>query len=252
VNRFRRAAVLALAVAVVTAACARDEERPGPAAASPEAADPEFINGGDCPASRHDDLPAGAGCVSTVGKGDETLRVYAVLDDEAKPRAWRLRLDGGERDVDQRLRAGNVASYPRAVGVTDLNDDGVPEWWVKTADYASHGAPWAGLSLFVPDGSSLARVRYEGEPFTVNFGGISRLGEGAACRDGLLVTLRAWTLDRQNRHWKVSERRFRLEGATVHLVDKQRRSLDVESYTDPDLQRNYRVECDGATFTTFG
>lgn len=251
-NRVLRAALLTLAVALVAAACAGDEGPREPAARVPEAADPEFINGGECPASRHEDLPAAAGCVSTVVNGDETLRVYAVLDEEAKPRAWRVRLDGGGRDVDQRLRAGNVASYPRAVGVTDLDDDGVPEWWVKTADYASHGAPWAGLSLFVADGSALARVTYDGEPLTINFGGISRLGEGAACRDGHLVTLRAWTLDRQNRHWKVSERRFRLAGATARLVDKKRYSLDVESYTDPDLQRNYRVECDGSTFTPFG
>ncbi len=216
-----------------------------------ETREPEFVNGGDCPLSRHPDLPADAGCVSSVTEGAQTLLVYALLDSDAKPRKWRLRMTGAGLEVDQRLRAGNVTSYPRAMGVTDLDDDRQPEWWVKVADYASHGAPWAGLNLFVSTAGALRPVTYEGEPLTINFGGISRMGEGAVCRDGYLVVLRAWTFDRQNTRWRVSERRYELEGTRARLLDRQRRSLVVESYTDPDLVRNYRVQCDGSTFTPF-
>lgn len=231
---------------VVLPGCAGDREAaPRPPA---PASEPEFINGGECPASRHDELPDDAGCVSSVSEGGDRLLVYARLGPGRKPRSWRLRFG----DIDQRLRAGNVASYPRAVGVTDVDNDGQSEWWVKVADYASHGAPWAGLGVFVLVDGELERITYEDEPLTVNFGGISRLGEGAVCRDGRLVVLRAWALDRQNTRWRVSERTLELDGTAAHLVERRRHTLHVDSYTDPDLVRNYRVECDGSTFTTFG
>jgi hypothetical protein len=240
----------ALACLLAAAACTGDDgarfvDRTWPA-------DPEFINGGECPASRHDDLPDDAGCVSTVERAGERLVVYALLDRDAKPRSWRLRFDSGERETDRRLRAGNVTSYPRAIGATDLDSNGEPEWWVKVRDYASHGAAWAGLHLLVGDGDGgLAPVAYERQPLTVNFGGISRLGEGATCRDGDLVTLRVWARDRQNTRWWVSERRYAIDGGRATLVEKRRRSLVIESYADPDLARNYRVECDGQTFTPY-
>lgn len=247
------AAALALTLGIATTACERDRAgAPEPTQGRQrEARGSDFINGGDCPLSRHPELPADAGCVTAVTQGAQTLLVYALLDSDDKPRAWRLRLTGGDDDVDQRLRAGTVTSYPRAVGVTDLDGDRMSEWWVKVADYASHGAAWAGLNLFVSTPDALVPVTYVGEPLTVDFGGISRLGEGAVCRDGYLVVLRVSALDRQNTRWRVSERRYELKGTRASLVDRQLRTLVVDSYTDPDLVRNYRVRCDGSTFTPF-
>lgn len=246
---------VALTFGIVVTACTRDAgDAPEPVArARTETPGSDFINGGDCPPSPDPALPADAGCVSSVTNGAETLQVYALLDSDGRPRTWRLRLSGGADEVDQKLRGGGGGiSYPRAIGVTDLDDDRLPEWWVKVADFGSHGAAWAGLNLFVSSAGALAPVTYEGEPLMVDFGGISRLGEGAACRDGYLVALRAWALDRQNTHWRVSERRYELEGTHARLVGREIRSMTVDSYTDPDLTRNYRVECDGSTFTPFG
>lgn len=245
----KAALVHAALVCAALVACSNAE----PTAAQPEprVADREFVNGGDCPPSRHDDLPADAGCVSTIVQGDDRLRVYALLGSDAKPRRWRLRFASGGDEVDRRLRAGNVTSYPRALGATDVNGDGAPEWWVKVRDYASHGAAWGGLNLFVSDGDAFVPIEHEGEPLTINFGGISRLGEGATCRGDRLVALRVWARDRQNTRWWVSERTFALEGTTATLLGKRRRSLEIESYADQRLARNYRVECDGATFTPY-
>lgn len=239
-----------LACVLGLASCAADE-RVGEPTQAP-AAEPEFVNGAECPPSRYGRLPENAGCVSSVVEEDERLAVYALLDHDDRPRRWRLQLSSGDEGIDRRLRAGNVSSYPRAVGATDLNSDGHTEWWIKVADYASHGAAWAGLNLFVFEDGSLTPVTFEGEPLTINFGGISRLGEGAVCRDGYLVALRVWARDRQNTRWWISERRFELEGSRATLLDRRRRALVIEGYADPDLARNYRVECDGSTFTPYG
>lgn len=189
--------------------------------------------------------------MSSVEGGGQELLVYALLDSNARPRTWRLRLSGRGDEIDQRLRRGKAISYPRAVGVTDLDDDRRSEWWVKVADYGSHGAAWAGLNLFLSKSGALEPVTYEGEPLTVDFGGISRLGEGAVCRGGDLVVVRVWALDRQNTHWRISERRYELDGTRARFVGRGSRVLVVESYADPELARNYRVRCDGHTFTPF-
>ncbi len=238
---------LALAC-VLLAACSRGGDAAAP---EPRVVDPEFVNGAECPPSRHDDLPEDAGCVSSVVLGDQRLRVYALLGRDGKPRLWRLRFTSDGDDVDRRLRAGNVTSYPRALGATDVDSDGTPEWWIKVRDYASHGAAWAGLNLFVFAGGALVPVTYEGAPLTIDFGGISRLGEGATCRDDRLVALRVWARDRQNTRWWVSERTYELDGTRATLVGKRRRFLEIDTYSDPRLARNYRVECDGSTFTPY-
>ena len=245
----RRVTAWALVCVLSLAACG-GSDGPAPARTGPPA-EPEFVNGQPCPASRHAELPDDAGCVSSATRGDQRLLVYALLNRAEKPRSWRLRFESGDTETDRRLRAGNVTSYPRALGATDLNSDGSAEWWVKVADYASHGAAWAGLNLFVPTGDALSPVTFEGEPLTINFGGISRLGEGAECRDGELVALRVWARDRQNTKWWISERRFEVTGTTATLLGRRRVSLEIENYADPDLARNYRVECDGETFTPY-
>lgn len=52
------------------------------------------------------------------------LLVYALLNEDSKPRSWRLRLTSDEHDIDQPLRAGSDFSYPRAVGASDVDGDG--------------------------------------------------------------------------------------------------------------------------------
>lgn len=247
-NRLAATAARVVALAVVLTACAGETAAPDRLPAT----DPEFVNGEDCPASRHSELPDDAGCVSSVVDGGSRLLVYALLDRKSKPRLWRMRFTSDDGAVEQRLRAGNVTSYPRAVGATDFDSDGATEWWVKVADYASHGAAWAGLNVFLVEDDALVPVTYEGEPLTIDFGGISRLGEGATCREGHLVALRVWARDRQNTRWWISERRYELDGTRARLLDRRRRSLVIESYADPDLARNYQVRCDGQTFTPFG
>lgn len=245
----RRVTAWQLLCVLVLVACG-GADQPAPARPGP-LADPEFVNGQECPPSRHAELPDDAGCVSSATREDERLLVYALLDSAAKPRSWRLRFESGDAATDRRLLAGNVTSYPRALGATDLNSDGSVEWWIKVADYASHGAAWAGLNLFVSAGDGLTPVTYEGEPLTINFGGISRLGEGAECRGDELVALRVWARDRQNTKWWVSERRYAITGTTATFLGRRRVPLVIETYSDPDLARNYRVECGGQTFTPY-
>lgn len=240
-----------IALAGFLAGCAGGDD-PSPAAApTPSPVEIGFFSGGECPPAPYDDLPDDAGCATAASDGDARLTVYALLDDEAKPRAWRVRLAGEGAEIDQNLREANVWSYPRALGATDIDRDGEREWWLKVADYGSHGAAWGGLHVFVVRGGALVPVTFEGEPLTVDFGGISRLGQGAVCRDGRLVLLRVWARDRQNTRWWVSERTLEIEEGRARLVDTRRRTIAVDSYTDPSLVRNYRVRCDGTTFTPF-
>lgn len=196
-------------------------------------------------------LPAGIGCVTSVASGDRRLFVYASIDDAGNPKSWHLRLIEGDRQEDRALPGGTVASYPRAVAVTDVDDDGSPDWWVKVRDYASHGAPWGGLFLYVERGGTIAPLRYQGAPLVIDFGGITRLGEGAACRDGDLVLLRAEAKDRRNLRWATSERRFAIEGRSARLVDRTQSTLVIEDYNDPDLDPYYEVTCDGVSFSVF-
>lgn len=255
----RLAIAWAVACTILLSACSRGSGgAPGAGAAAPSpspsrsgASEPDFFSGGRCPRSPYPELPAEAGCVTSAVEGDERLLVYALLGRGDKPRAWRARLVGAGDELDQRLRQSNVWSYPRALGATDVDHDGGLEWWIKVADYGSHGAAWGGLNVYVLARGALRPVTFEGEPLTVDFGGITRLGQGAVCRDGELVVLRAWARDRRNTRWWVSERRLELDGRRAHFLGRTQRSLVVDSYVDPDLVRNYRVECYGKTFTPF-
>ena len=205
------------------------------------------MNGGVCsPAGAG--FPSGTGCLTTVNDGDATLSVYARLNEDAKPRAWRIRLVHEGQGIDQPLRAGNEFSYPRAVGASDVDLDGRQEWWVKVLDLAGHGAPWARLNLFFVADDALIPLTSDGEPFPINYGGISRFGEGAACRDGRLVLLRAEAQDPRNTRWTVSERSFEIEGTTATFAGRREASLSIQGYNDPDLNPYYRVDCDGFSY----
>lgn len=241
-------------VCSIAGACGGDDAgvaAPTPTPARSPSDEPEFFSGGECPATPYPGLPEGSGCVTSVADDGARLFVYALLDGKSKPRTWRVRLVEGSREIDQRLREANVWSYPRALGATDVEGDGRREWWIKVADYGSHGAAWGGLDVYLVRRGALRPITFEGRPLTVDFGGISRLGQGAVCRDGDLVLLRVWARDRQNTRWWVSERTLELDGGRARFAGRRQRTIVVDGYTDPDLVRNYRVECHGTTLTPF-
>ncbi|MDQ4059371.1 MAG: hypothetical protein M3124_09650 [Actinomycetota bacterium] len=244
-----------LAAALIPAgACAGEKSDapspPRPRLTTPASPSPRgFGNGGPCPRAEDPSLPPRAGCVTTAVMGDETLVVYARLDREDEPRSWHLRLTGGPA-IDQPLDAGNPYSYPYAVGSTDVDADGRPEWWVKVMDFTSHGAPWSSLNLFVERHGSLAAVSSKGEPLGVNVGGIARLGEGARCEDGRLVLLRAEARNPRNTRWTTSERSFTLRGSNAILIGRSNGMLVIDDYNDPDLDPYYRITCEELRFGT--
>ncbi|MDQ5815795.1 MAG: hypothetical protein M3516_05830, partial [Actinomycetota bacterium] len=136
-------------------------------------------------------------------------------------------------------------SYPRAVGASDVDGDGDQEWWVKVMDLAGHGAPWARLNLFFVTDDALTPLASGGKPLAINYGGISRFGEGAECNEGRLVLLRAEAQSPRNTRWTVSKRPFELRATTALPLERNEDSLTIEDYNDPDLDPYYRVACDG-------
>jgi hypothetical protein len=246
--RLLRSSIIAVSLAVLLLGCADDRTAP---LRGPDESSIAFVNGGACKAVSDPNLPDDAGCVTTVTKGGEKLSVYAQVSSNHRPVAWRIRLSRAGGQIDQPLRAGNDYAYPRAIGGSDVDLDGDKEWWVKVRDYTSHGAPWSGLNLFVREGSSLRPVMWGGDPLVVNFGGISRLGEGAECREGDLVLLRAEARDRHNTRWLISERRFSLRESRARLVDRAEGLLIIENRNDPKLDPYFQVNCYGSTFTPF-
>jgi hypothetical protein len=208
---------------------------------SPTPVPTTFISGGVCPAAAADDtLPDDAGCVTSAGD----LVVYARIDDEGKPRSWRTRVG----EYDDRLRAGNDFSYPRAIAEVDIDEDGSPEWFIKTFDLASHGTNWQQLGLFVLNDRRLRQVTLDDELFAIRVGGISRMGEGARCEKGHLVLLRTEAEDRQNVHWSYSERAFQIVGTQARSVGVHRGRLRLTDYNDPKLDPYYALECHGVVY----
>lgn len=216
--------------------------------AGPVPSETSFVNGGECDAAVEPGLPSTAGCVTSVASGNEVLFVYALLNDRSRPRKWRLRLTSNGRDIDQPLRAGSDFSYPRAVGASDVDLDGRPEWWVKVMDLAGHGTAWARLNLFFVRGDGLTALSSEGTPLAINYGGISRFGEGAECKTGRLVLLRAEAQNPRNTRWTVSTRPFQLRGASATPLGRSETSLQIEDYNDPDLDPYYRITCGAFVF----
>ena len=119
---------------------------------------------------------------------------------------------------------------------------------MKVLDLAGHGAPWARLNLFFTGDDVLIPLSSGDEPLPINYGGISRFGEGASCRDGRLVLLRAEAQNPRNTRWTVSERSFELDGTSATLVGRSEASLSIQGYNDPDLNPYYRVDCNGFTY----
>jgi len=247
----RYLALVAVAGSLLHTACATTPRRHDSATdqrPSPTISQAVFVNGGDCSQAQGDELPSDAGCVTQVMAEDESLTVYAILGKDDRPRSWHVRLESSTDRIDQVLRAGNDFSYPRALGASDIDHDGDMEWWIKVADYTSHGAPWSGANLFFRDRNTLLAVSSEGQPLVINMGGIARMGEGAACRGGRLVVLRAEALNRANTRWRVSERTFVLDGHRARLVGRERDVLAITDYNDPALDPYYRIDCEAFVY----
>ena len=238
-----------LAIVLLCTACSsKSPSPPADRSPSPSSSPSAFVNGGDCPGAADPALPEDAGCTSVVIAGEATFTVYGLLNDEARPKAWRMRLTTPDDDIDQVLRAGNDFSYPRVVGAADIDSDGSTEWWVRVVDYTSHGAPWSGLNVFFTGEDELVPLSLEGKPFMINYGGIARLGEGATCNEGALSLLRAEAANRINTRWTVSGRNYELEGTNARLVARDEGTLTITDYNDPDLDPYYRVDCNGFVF----
>lgn len=205
-----------------------------------------FVDGGVCPLMDNDSFPATAGCATAVSADDGTLTMYALLDDDSRPSSWRMRFVSGGANIDQRFKAG--LDYPQAVGSSDVDLDGQSEWWVRVMDYASHGAPWARLNLFFVHERALVPLTFEGEPLGINYGGISRLGEGASCSEGKLVLMRTEAQNVRNTRWKVSERAFDIKGMRARFLGRRAGRLVIEDYNDPDLDPYYIVDCNGFVY----
>lgn len=247
----RRTAVATLLFALTLTSCTGKDPAPSSSAApvaTPSPIETAFVNGGDCIPMQVAGLRSPAGCISSVTTREETLTVYAVVGRDSRPKSWRIHLSTEDGDLDQVLPAGNAFSYPRVVGSSDVVGDERPEWWVKVRDFTSHGAPWSGMNLFVSKQPSLEPVHYEGEPLSINYGGISRMGEGARCRARLLILLRAEAKNPRNTRWRVSERHFLLQGAKAALHIRSEGVLVIKGYNDPALDPYYRVRCKGFEF----
>ncbi len=238
---------IALAAIGLLGACgggAPSGDRVSTPSASPSVA--TFVDGGVCPPMDDGDFPPDAGCATIVSTDDGTLTMYALLDNDSRPLSWRMRFVSEKEDIEQRFKAG--LDYPQAVGASDVDLDGRSEWWVRVMDYASHGAPWARLNLFFVDDGALVPLTFEGEPLGINYGGISRLGEGASCSEGKLVLMRTEAQDVRNTRWKVSERAFEIEGTTARFQGRKEGRLVIEDYNDPDLDPYYVVDCNGFAY----
>jgi len=217
--------------------------------ASPAPTERDFVSGGDCPSAVDPELPARSGCVSVVRHGVLELVVYALLDQEDRPRKWWVQLTGPDQEVIQRLDVGS--DYPRAQGASDVDGDGRYEWWIRMGDYASHGATWGYMNLFFFERGELVPLTFEGRPLAVNYGGISRLGEGAECRNDNLILLRAEAQDVRNTRWDTSERTLSIEDHEAVLLSHEQHTVVVDSYVDPRIRRYFRVECRGDVFLPF-
>lgn len=209
----------------------------------------EWVVGDDCSPVDDPTLPPRVGCVSVVSKGDLTLTVYAVVESADRPKRWHARVRGP--GVDAQGNLGKRLGYPRAVGASDVDLDGHVEWWIKMGDYMSHGAPWAYLNLFFVEGSKLEPLLLDGQPLPINYGGVSRLGEGAECRDGNLVLLRAEAKDRRNLRWIASQRTLSIDGHEATLLGREEDVVVVDHYVDQRIRRYFRVHCQGDTFSPF-
>lgn len=218
-----------------------------------------FTSEDPCPPDDSATFGDDAGCVSSAtgafdgAPGDEELVVYARLDANGFPRSWHIAAVSEGRVTSRRyLQAANDITYPRVIGATDFDRDGDDEALVSVVHHPLHGVVAQDLALFVL-GSDQRIVRLSsegGEEFKLTSFNIGRLGEGARCEDidgderRELILTRLWSVDRQNRVWKSSERRYEWVGNKVRFVGRKTGTLRVSGYNDPALDPYFYVRCD--------
>ena len=245
-----RACLTVLLVVMVIAACS-DEQR---AVTEPVQIQGEMINGEPCP-SAGPSLPKPSGCETSVtgdfdGDGEEDrATVYAEVDEDLLPQLWRLRvlMDTGE-PIDRPLDAGSRFSYPRVVGRADVQNDGRDELFLKVGDQLYHSGATRVLSMFVLDGDEMVPVTRGGARLAIRVGGIWRFAEGAECRRGRLVLIRAETRNTSNTKWWFSERDYTLEGSRVGLVERREDVFRIPQYYDSALDPFFELNCGDLTF----
>jgi hypothetical protein len=241
--------IAVLIVLVAASACSSEPATRVRSTPSPTTTD--FVSGNGCPPVDTGELPDDAGCITTVEGRRGTLLVYALVDEEGTPKSWRIRLETDIGAIDQELDAGNRYSYPRAIGAADVNADGFEEWWVKVVDLTGHGTPWQRANLFVQVLDSLEPVRLDGDAMPINVGGISRMGEGATCRKGRLIVLRAEAKNVRNTRWVYSERSYEITGAKARLLGRTEDVLRLSDYNDPKLDRFYEIRCNDLRYPRY-
>jgi hypothetical protein len=236
--------------------CSSDPEHH--ASVPPPQALPTIVaNASRCSPAELEGLPHKAGCLTGLdgdadGDGSpDTFLVFAVMGADRLPRKWFFGLRTSNGLEIGRLHAGNAFTYPRVVGVADVDRDGRDELFIKAFDLAGHGTNWQQLNLLVARDGRLQVVTYEKEPLALRVGGPSRTGEGVGCSDGDLELLRAESQSRQNTDWDYSIRRFEIVGTKARLKDRRTGELELADYNDPSLDPFYRLECSGLRYPDF-
>lgn len=244
-----RAGLIVLLVVVSVAGCSGDHEL-----TEPVVIPGEMINGEPCPLAGPS-LSDTAGCETSVtgdfdgDSEDDRASVYAEVDEGLLPRSWRLRVvtDTDER-IDRLLARGSRFSYPRAVGSADVQGDGRDELFVKVGDQLYHSGATRVLNMFVLEGDEMVAVTSSGAPLAVRVGGIWRFAEGAECRRGRMVLLRAETRNTANSRWWFSERSYVLEGSQTKLKGRREDVFRIPQYYDPALDRFFELNCGDLSF----
>jgi hypothetical protein len=212
------------------------------------------VNGGVCEPTTFPGLPSDAGCLTGLdgdANGDgssDTFIVFATLGGDDRPRRWFVGLQTSATLMTTRLPAGNDFTYPRVVGVADIDEDGRDELFVKAFDLAGHGTNWQSLILLVERDGRLRPVTYEGQPLPLRVGGPSRTGEGVECSGGRVALLRAGAQSRDNTEWDYSVRLFDIEGTQARFIERTSGRLSIEDYNDPALDPYYRLDCGGLRY----
>ena len=263
-----RSAVGFLLLVVLAGGCAgrtgpADKLEPGSAdtpavAASPSVRSNLFSSSEPCPKEAGGTLGHQVGCISRATGSfdddptDEELVVYAELDPEGFPASWHIALvDDGRVDARRYLQEASEITYPTVVGATDFDRGGNDEALVSVALHPLHGVVGQDLALFsVTDDGRIHRAAADGAAWTLTSFNIGRLGEGARCEDVTgdgrreVIATRLWSVDRQNRVWRWSERRYEWVGHDVRYIGRKTGRLRVSGYNDPDLDPYFYVRCD--------
>ncbi|MGH2754877.1 MAG: hypothetical protein ACRDLB_10645 [Actinomycetota bacterium] len=250
----RRRSVLVLVCVLFCAGC--DERSDGVPPGSVEASPAPFDDGRGCPIDDSlPSLPSVAGCI-TAADGDadgdgsmETFVVYSRVDTDRIPRDWFIRVERSDGSVVEEIHLGPRADYQRVLGAADIQGDGTDEWLVVTRNLAGHGAAWRELSLYVMVANDLRVVTLEKQPIRLFVGGVSRTGEGVACRNGRLQLLRAEAQNIRNTRWDTSTRTYSIDGARARLLRRETAELSLSDYNDPDLDPFFSLLCGNVRYT---